>query len=768
MIAVLIFLVVFALPGIPAASVELGPPEVMKLSWNSRALCPGDLNGDGRLDLILIDNDRLWIDVLYQGQAEPQDRREPKLTPKGWQPILDDAPFRLESIPIGLRAFDIGIGDFDGNGLPDLAYTARPDGLVIRYQDRKANFNRSRSWELDAPSTWVGTLEVGDLDGDGRDDIVVLTKGSLKVFLQTGEGAIDEHTTIPLGEGDRYGLRILDADRDGIPDLIYQLDKSEQSLRLIPGNGGGDFGAEYALALPSRRGVIQPLDKTLMAGIANTTGAVEVLSLSRTTGKKLHFGNIQPRIIATRQSGDSGKSLETTGDFNGDSRTDLAVSGSASIALLLQDEEGRLIRTPDYPALSDIRGMRASDLDGDGRDELIMVSPSEKALAWTRIDTGGRLLYPTPLPVGDAKPMLLAVGDLDSDGSPEILTAIEESAKWSVLVLRKEQTQWTSEKISLEKLHTPPRGLEIVDADQDGRSDILVMLAHKPARIILNRGEAGFEEAGRQTGFQKSLLDDLKPAALSLCDIDRDRKKEMLVASRTFVRAIRLNSEGMIEVVDQINAPSSGKKPDAALCWNWDSHSERDLAWISDGGERVDRMHQGRKGVYRPLDHLEGIPLKFQRAQVIEGKFGKGEDLLLFGKDRMVMLGSSGLRWEMTTDPVFEPDPLEEGLDMLITGDLDDDGRAEIIAIDAQDTHILEILKAGGGRWESVLHFPLFESDPHYKGQQGGGWEPRDGLIADFTGDGREDLVLLIHDRLLLYPQLESGKRARESRTISK
>jgi len=31
--------------------------------------------------------------------------------------------------------------------------------------------------------------------------------------------------------------------------------------------------------------------------------------------------------------------------------------------------------------------------------------------------------------------------------------------------------------------------------------------------------------------------------------------------------------------------------------------------------------------------------------------------------------------------------------------------------------------------------------------------EPREALIADLTGDGRNDLVIVVHDRILLYPQ---------------
>jgi hypothetical protein len=40
-----------------------------------------------------------------------------------------------------------------------------------------------------------------------------------------------------------------------------------------------------------------------------------------------------------------------------------------------------------------------------------------------------------------------------------------------------------------------------------------------------------------------------------------------------------------------------------------------------------------------------------------------------------------------------------------------------------------------------------------FRNRRGDFPEPREAWIADFTGDGRNDLVVLVHDRLLLYPQ---------------
>ena len=46
-----------------------------------------------------------------------------------------------------------------------------------------------------------------------------------------------------------------------------------------------------------------------------------------------------------------------------------------------------------------------------------------------------------------------------------------------------------------------------------------------------------------------------------------------------------------------------------------------------------------------------------------------------------------------------------------------------------------------------------FEADPHEQGRDSRFQRPREAMIADLTNDGKSDLILLVHDRVLVYPQ---------------
>ena len=92
-----------------------------------------------------------------------------------------------------------------------------------------------------------------------------------------------------------------------------------------------------------------------------------------------------------------------------------------------------------------------------------------------------------------------------------------------------------------------------------------------------------------------------------------------------------------------------------------------------------------------------------------------------------------------------------------MAGDLNSDGHSDVVILDLR-THQVEILnfqeQAG---LKHALNFKVFEEKTFSRSNQSGS-DPREAVIADLTGDNRKDLILLCHDRVLLYPQ-DDGKK---------
>jgi hypothetical protein len=93
----------------------------------------------------------------------------------------------------------------------------------------------------------------------------------------------------------------------------------------------------------------------------------------------------------------------------------------------------------------------------------------------------------------------------------------------------------------------------------------------------------------------------------------------------------------------------------------------------------------------------------------------------------------------------------------VIAGDINGDGKVDLNVIDTSIDG-LEILSFDATKGiREATHFRVFEEKRLVSADTDRGTEPREGIVADVTSDGRFDLILLCHDRLILYPQ-DSGE----------
>lgn len=430
-------------------------------------LAAADLNHDKKLDLVVASfyNSSGGISVLI-GNGDGT-----------------FAPAVSYPAPIGSATNAAAIGDFNGDGVPDVSVT-NYDGNDVSVFIGKGDGTFKSPAQYPASINPMGIV-TGDFNGDGRQDIASVSgyilSASVDVLIGRGDGTFANHTnhSIPLYP---YDIAAGDFNGDGKPDLVVDSFNTPGLISILLGNGNGSFTIRKDTAVgnqPARLAtgdfngdgkidvVVNATDPKTGAGLLSTllgrgdgtfelplnqtltsissNFAVADFNLDRkldlatclqlTTGVSVFMGKGDGAFAAPLffDAGNTGTNAGPifAADFNGDHKPDLAVSTYSGISILLGDGNGSF--QPYKAVLPGYSLLAVGDFNGDGKPDLVVFAGSP----WVGIALGnGDGTFKSPATVFVTSLLSLdrtIVGDFNGDGKLDIAFISSSEQMLSIL-----------------------------------------------------------------------------------------------------------------------------------------------------------------------------------------------------------------------------------------------------------------------------------------------------------------------------------------------
>ena len=307
------------------------------------AIAVGDLNADGKQDIVVANNVSVGTVSTLLGNG--------------------DGTFQAPvSSRDGIAPSSIVVADFNGDGKLDVATTSTSSTLVNVLMGNGDGTFQAPVWYL--LGTYANHMTVGDFNGDGHPDLAADSTGyggTIFVLKNAGDGTFLPAQSYAAGAG-AMDVRVADLNNDGKLDLVVANQVSDGTITTLLGNGDGTFQA----------------------------------------GRSTSAGSAPYR--------------ETVGDFNHDGNEDVAVLNSYAadqMTILLGNGDGTYQGFRSYSLPTGFNDIETADFNGDGNPDLVETNGQ------VELGRGDGSFYAYATYAGVAANGI-AIGDFNGDGSPDV------------------------------------------------------------------------------------------------------------------------------------------------------------------------------------------------------------------------------------------------------------------------------------------------------------------------------------------------------------
>jgi len=498
--AVWIAVPLFASPVL--AQAPLYPQELVGVGRSCSSVVLGDLDHDGDLD------------AVYQAFASVAGGNPFE----GAKVALNDGSGNFApptGTPGGVGLGRVALADMNGDAWLDIllvqAWIQQDDRLSIYLATGPGTFGPALHTPVGSQQSTPRELATGDIDGDGDIDVAVGAAGATWMYTNDGSGVLSAGQVVS-GTGSKKQLLLVDVDHDLDLDLVCGRAIGGNHAFLNDGQGQFTVGPTTAGSPDSRPVAVADLDGDGNLDLISSSPLAGYLFVALGDGLGGFDSAPAPQL-------DFQPSLLALHDLNHDGLLDLLAlgTGAGNIAgrVAILDGLGQAQFAP--PSLSPVPAfigqMALGDLDMDGSDELLLAvsNNGSKPIAMLRGESGGLRSNGWFL-TGPFGPNSVGGGDLDGDGHDDLMYTSDVLPNNAVYVWLGDGTGSLGGP-TLNYVPTGVTGSALGKLDGDARTD-MVLLRQGSASFSLHTSLGGGQVSPgvnftSPSGTQRVLFEDL-------------------------------------------------------------------------------------------------------------------------------------------------------------------------------------------------------------------------------------------------------------------
>lgn len=777
-------LALIVLTGAPGATaqptVDLGrffgfdTPRVLVADVGVGPVITADIDGDGRADVIAVNNRKSRIELHLQ---RPTPLSEDEVVKA--QKVNEFPPSRYydrKEISVAHQVTAVQAFDVNADGKLDLVYAGRPEEIVVLKQGENLAFEIAHRKREKGLSATRSSFAIADVTGDARPEVLAAVNGRINIYPLSSSGALGEPAMLGAGGANEaiVAFFIEDYDGDGRMDVLGVIPDDAAPLRLwrqekaVGGQGkNGALGAELRFEMPGLREVEPvrfPGRQAASIGVIERASRRIVfydLAEEQVDGTPASPGSereVQAEVRSFSDGAASDGRSVAIADVDGDGDLDLLATspGSNQLILFRQQPGVGLFTGETFSSFRKPKAVAIGAWDAGDAARVFTLSEEEKTVGVSSVDAAtGRITFPDPVQLVTAGSTPVAMSHVTLADGPALAVVVKDKRDHTIEIHYPGDGAVKNYAVPLEGVKRPPQSILAADIDHDGGPELLLLTPGEPMVVV--RPKAAGAEAKvltDKTMPQFGLVQAAGPDNTAILDVDGDGRSELLIADRNFVRAVEFKDDTGWRVVDQVTA-SNPATTFNSLAVVRDGSDQAILAYDKTTG-RIARMAR-EFGGWRVVDTMR-VP-GFSASSIYAGAFtgDSRPGLLAVGTDGFGVVRFAGERASLKAFAAFRSDAENRLEHELTAGDLNGDGFTDVVVLDARE-QMAQILTFSATRKVFLAtEFEVFQSRLFTRGE-GREFEPSDAIIDDVTGDRADDLVLVVHNRVIVYPQMTGAR----------